>query len=289
MRLKSIFLGNESAYLDIIDKRCDLDLIVCEDISAEKKKYFGSARDFAVEKRKRVASPQDFLKNLEACDLIIVAGFPKLIPKSVIGTPRIGIINIHQSLLPKYRGRHPLNWAIINGEKETGVTIHHVNEKFDAGRIILQEKVPIYENDNIMDVYYRTVAKGKLMFEKLFNIIGTDEFIGYEQDSSEATYFSPRKASDGEISWNDPAQKIRNLIRALTYPYPGAYFFFKGEKFVIDEVEVSERGHDNKTGAVLLIDGMPALTSIDAYIKIVRLRNRSLSDLVKLCHIIKPG
>lgn len=287
MKLKTIFLGDESAYLDLINKNSDLELIVCKKADRKQKKYFGSAMEFAQKFKLKTISPAEFIASQPTTDLIISAGFSELIPAGIIQKQRVGIINIHQSFLPGYRGRHPLNWAIINGEKLTGVTIHHVNEKFDDGKIILQERVPIFDDDNIMDVYYRTVEKGKLMLEKLFNIIGTDEFIGYEQDSAKATYFPPRKPSDGEINWNEPAQKIRNLIRALSYPYPGAYFFFKGKKIIIDEIKVlgGKKRDNNKIGTVSLIDGMPTLTSIDAYIKVVKLRNRDLNDLIKLCDI----
>lgn len=234
---KTTFIGGESAFLDTIRKYSQLHLIVCAVKKRKAKKYFGSAFDFARKHNIKVVSPENYMHCPQATDIIIVSGYPRIIPMRIINHPRIAIINIHQSLLPAYRGRHPLNWAIINGEKYTGITIHHINNKFDDGNIILQDKVRINKKDTVMDVYYKTVNKGNILLKKIFLSAGKKEFMGRKQDFRLSSFFPPRTPEDGKINWSHPIKRIRNLIRALSKPYPGAFFYYQGKKIVVDKLE----------------------------------------------------
>jgi len=218
------------------------------------------------------------VKPARPTDLIIVAGYPKLIPRRIIELPSIGIINIHMSLLPAYRGRHPLNWAIINGEKYAGVTIHHISEKFDEGNIICQDRISIKRYDTIADVYAKAVRKGNSLLGKTFRMIGSRQFKGIKQDRRYASYFPPRTPKDGKINWNEPADKIRNLVRALVDPYPGAFFYYRGKKKIVDEVDILPHIQrcDTKIGKPFLLNGCYTIKTCDGFIKLVKLRNSTM-------------
>ena len=157
--------------LDVLNKFTQLALIVCKPLRGNGRKYFGSAHRFARENQIPVSAPEVYMSNQVAADVIVVSGYPKRIPKGIIHSARIAAINIHQSLLPAYRGRHPLNWAIINGETLTGVTLHYLNERFDDGKIIKQESVKIEKNDTIMDVYQKTAKKGQKLLQMIYLIL----------------------------------------------------------------------------------------------------------------------
>lgn len=247
-RLEVIFMGNESPFLDCIRKRANLICIVGDPMEEEQKKWFGSAYDYAHRNGIPVVSSTAFLRFpkwcLSFCDLIIVFGFPKLIPLRVINHSIMGIVNIHQSLLPKYRGRHPLNWVIINGEKETGVTIHCVTERFDEGNILYQTVFLVDENNTTMQLYDRTVWLGEDLLDELFDDLEQNGKLheGVKQNEEEASYFPPRKPEDGLIDWSKSPEEIRNLARALREPYPGAFFWSDRRKVVIDDIKIRKIG-----------------------------------------------
>jgi methionyl-tRNA formyltransferase len=141
----------------------------------------------------------------------------------VLATARRGAFNMHGSLLPKYRGRVPVNWAIIRGEHETGATLHEMVEKPDAGRIAGQEAVPIGENDTAREVFARvTEAAGKVLARALPALLdGTASLT--PQDLARGSYFGGRKPEDGRIDWTRSAREVHDLIRAVAPPYPGAF------------------------------------------------------------------
>lgn len=274
MKVKVTFLGNESPYLQVIKDQAFLHLVVCEKVSWKVKKYFGSSYDFARRNRIQIMEPHVYVNNPIVTDLIIVSGYPKLIPPKIINHPKIGIVNIHQSLLPAYGGRHPLNWAIINGEKYTGITIHHVNEKFDDGKIIFQERVKIGSEDTIMDVYYKTVEKGKKLLRKLLSTIIKDGINGLVQNKQPGSYFPPRIPKDGRINWKEPAIKIKNLVRALVEPYPGAYFYYKGWKIILENVRVVDnRSIAADIGKPILSNGKVLVKTGSGTLEILKTRN----------------
>ncbi len=264
--------------MEVLKKHSNLHIIVCERVNNKTKKHFGSSYDYARKNNIQIISPVNYFSNPVATDLIIVSGYPKLIPPKVIAHPKIGIINIHQSLLPAYRGRHPLNWAIINGEKYTGITIHHINKKFDGGNIICQEKVSVDKDDTIMDVYNKTVAKGNKMLKKVFKMACTKSFNGNRQDSESASYYPPRSPKDGKIDWNNSAVKIKNLIRALTMPYPGAFFNYERKKIIIDKAEIMGNCRNGyEAGKPFILKGAVIIKTGKGSLKILKIRNKNLN------------
>jgi len=172
-------------------------------------------------------------------DLILSLYYRKMIPMRVLDHAKLGAFNLHGGLLPKYRGRAPLNWAIINGETETGVTLHVMVAKADAGEIIDREAVAIGPEETAGEVALR-VASGavRLIARQIDGLLaGTAPRI--RQDESQATYFGARTAQDGEIQWAQSAGQIFNLIRAVAPPFPGAFTSLKNNRLMVWKARIA--------------------------------------------------
>ena len=200
----------------------------------------------------------NFMENI-GVDVIVSVNYLFLIEKDIIQHPKKLIFNIHGSLLPKYRGRTPHVWAIINNEKETGITAHIIDEKCDTGDIISQIKIPINKRDTGADILnkfkleYYNLVKG--VFEKLKS--GKLELI--KQDEHAATYFEKRTPEDGKINWNWKKERIINWVRAQAYPYPGAFSYIKDQKIVIDEVVEFKLKVSSKTKSGIILAVFPKI------------------------------
>lgn len=168
-------------------------------------------------------------------DLVIVHSYSMHIGPEILSIPPRGAINIHGALLPQYRGANPIQWAIINNQSKTGVTIHYMTDRFDAGDIIAQREVPIHEADTWLDVNSRIQdASNKLLATEVPKIL-TSINDRTPQDESKAHLWPRRKPEDGRIDWKGKSRDIYNLIRALVKPHPGAFYINDaGEKVVID-------------------------------------------------------
>jgi len=168
-----------------------------------------------------------------APDLILSFYYRSMISEEILNIPRLGAFNMHGSLLPKYRGRAPINWAVLHGEKSTGVTLHHMVKQADAGDIVEQEAVPIGPDDTARDVFDRCVKAARVVLERQIDALTQGTAPRRKQDESQATYFGGRTPEDGRIDWTAGAEKIYNLIRAVTQPYPGAFTDVDGKKLFI--------------------------------------------------------
>jgi methionyl-tRNA formyltransferase len=159
-------------------------------------------------------------------DVIVVVAYGQILSRDILEIPPKGCINIHASLLPKYRGSSPINWALINGEKATGVTSMIVAEGVDAGPVLLKREVPITDDDDAISLHDKlSVAGGDLLSETMEGI-RKGSLIPVPQDESEATCFPMLKKSDGLIDWKARASEIRNSVRGLV-PWPGAYTYLR--------------------------------------------------------------
>ncbi|PQJ77759.1 methionyl-tRNA formyltransferase [Polaribacter porphyrae] len=183
----------------------------------------------------------NFIKNIPV-DIIASINYLFLIEKDIINHSGKLTFNIHGSLLPKYRGRTPHVWAIINNEKETGITAHIIDEGCDSGGIIKQIVIPI----DILDTGNDVLEKYKKYYFKLvLDVISNCEnkkLLIIKQSEALATYFGKRTPSDGKIEWSWQRERIYNWVRAQCYPYPGAFAFYKKTKIIIDTVKFSEIG-----------------------------------------------
>ena len=177
------------------------------------------------------------IKNL-APDIILSVYYRSLISDEILKVAPLGAFNMHGSLLPKYRGRAPINWVLVKGEKETGATLHYMVAKADAGDIVGQKVVPISNEDTALTLTQKVTAAACEIIKEVYPLIETKNLKPRKQDMSISTYFGRRTPADGLINWNQNAQTIYNLIRAVTKPFPGAFFEDGGKKIIIWRAKV---------------------------------------------------
>ncbi len=168
-------------------------------------------------------------------DFIFSFYYRMMLSPALLATATRGAFNMHGSLLPKYRGRVPINWAIIHGEKETGATLHEMVEKPDAGRVLAQSAVPILPNDNARAVFNKVTVAAEIALNGALPALLAGTATLRAQDLAAGSYFGGRKPADGVIDWEKSAQQIHNLIRAVAPPYPGATTSIAGRAVTITE------------------------------------------------------
>ena len=180
----------------------------------------------------------EYLKKLDA-DLAIVVAYGQIIPNEILNLTKKGFINIHASLLPKWRGAAPIQRSIINLDKQTGITIMKINNKLDSGPICNSYKIDISNNENAEIISNKLSLLGaEKILDNIDNILN-DEIEFIEQNHADATYANKIEKSEGKIDWNNKAENIIGKINGL-YPSPGAWFIYKGERFKILKAEISE-------------------------------------------------
>ncbi len=199
--------------------------------------WFGSVAELASSHNIPVFAPEDvnhpvWVERIRAMkpDIIFSFYYRNMLSTDILDLPPKGALNLHGSLLPKYRGRVPLNWAIINGESTSGVTLHYMTAKPDAGDIIGQEAFAITEDDTARTVFDKAVAAAGQLLGRVLPQVKSGNIQRKIQQESEATYFGGRKPEDGQIDWFKSAREVRNLVRAVTRPYPGAFSFMGDRK-----------------------------------------------------------
>lgn len=192
----------------------------------------------------------DRIRRLEP-DILFSLYYRKMISGEILSIPRLGAFNMHGSLLPRYRGRACVNWAVLKGEKETGVTLHVMSEKADAGDIVDQEAVPIEFTDTSQDVFWKVRDAARRVMARNWPLLREGRAPRRPQDESLATKFGRRQPSDGWIDWTLPAAEIYNLVRAVTHPFPGAFTHLDGRKLFIWKAWPLETGEGGKAGHVL--------------------------------------
>jgi UDP-4-amino-4-deoxy-L-arabinose formyltransferase/UDP-glucuronic acid dehydrogenase (UDP-4-keto-hexauronic acid decarboxylating) len=179
-----------------------------------------------------------------------------LLPDDVLRLAPLGAYNVHGALLPKYRGRAPVNWMLINGEREGGVTLHHMVARADAGDVVGQRAVEISDEDTALSLYRRIVPLGVELIREFHPMIVTHCAPRRPQNLAAGSYFGRRRPEHGRIDWRWPARRIFNLVRALTHPYPGAFCFLDGRKLYIWGARIaSESGNRGEPGAIVGITG----------------------------------
>jgi methionyl-tRNA formyltransferase len=187
-------------------------------------KKWGEERGIPVECPVEIRSPewQERIAALRP-EMIFSFYYRHMIPEGILQIPPQGAYNLHGSLLPAYRGRCPVNWVLVHGEKETGVTLHHMVRKADAGDIVGQKAVPIAPEDTAFTLYGKLCEAAGILLDELLPRMKIGQAPRIPQDISLGSYFGGRRPEDGHIDWRWPAVRIYNLIRAVTDPYPGAF------------------------------------------------------------------
>ena len=198
----------------------------------------------AVYQPKRVREPE-FIETLRGIgpDAIIVAAYGQILPKEILALPKYGCINIHASLLPLYRGAAPINWAVIRGERETGITIMQMDESMDTGAVFLRENVPIGPKDTAGTLTGKLSLLGAKMIAAALPLIETGKLKPVQQDHAKATLAPILKKEDGLVDWTRAAEELHNRVRGLS-PWPGAYTFLDGKLIKLIETDAAPGGAD---------------------------------------------
>ncbi len=183
-----------------------------------------------------------FLEALQAWrpDLIAVAAFGRILPKMILDLPPQGCVNVHASLLPKYRGAGPIQWAVINGERETGITTMLMDEGMDTGAILLQEPVPIAADDTAGSLSVKLAAVGGRLLLETLRRLKEGRLTPCPQDSSQASMAPLLKKEDGLLDWSLPAAAIVNRVRGLS-PWPGAYTYLGADRWIVWKAQALDR------------------------------------------------
>jgi methionyl-tRNA formyltransferase len=188
-------------------------------------------------------------------DLLVSSDWRTWVAPHIYGLAKHGAINIHDALLPRYGGFAPLNWALVNGEREVGVTVHFMNENFDLGDIVLQRRVPVADDDTVTDLFHKTVDLFAPMTLEAIDLIDSGRTDWTKQDPAEATFFHKRAEEDSRIYWTWPARDIVNLVRAQSDPYPNAFAYYQGERVRVLAASVSQLRLGGTPGRVFRSDG----------------------------------
>jgi len=196
-------------------------------------------------------------------DLVLVLGWYYIVPTVIIESVPFGCMAIHASLLPKYRGMAPISWAIINGEKETGVSLFYLEKGVDTGDIVAQKKIAIERTDTVGSVYKRVTDLTIKILKEYLPQVARGEAPRTPQEHDQATIFPRRNPEDGLIDWSLPARQIFDFIRAQTRPYPGAFSYYKNQKLHIWRAAPATppTGIEGKPGSIVKINGKPGVVT----------------------------
>ena len=216
-------------------------------------RWYASATELALKKRVpiyslKINSPEgvSIVRELSP-DIIVVVYFDQILKKEIINVPRMGCVNLHMALAEQYRGCYPTTWAIINGEKMTGVTLHYIDEDIDTGEIIAQSEVPVTGEDTGETLYRKCTKSGIELLREYFPLIADGSAPRRKQVTSEATRSHKRVFPSREIDFSKPGSEIYDHIRALIFePFPPPYFYIGKKKFIISEDR--EEGSAKRSG-----------------------------------------
>lgn len=243
--MKIVYFGNHIygyySLVEMIRQQIIPDLVVTNISRDNEFIWYPSVAELAsrnninLKKHNRINSSEEIITTIANItpDLLVVSSYRNIIPDSILKLAKFGAINLHMAPLPKYRGAHPENWALINGEDWMGYTVHYLDSGIDTGDIIAQDRVRILPEDDILSLTFKISEVAPKMLVKTINDIGFGNIVRISQDESQATYYPPRKPSDGLIDWSMKDNEIQNLVRAVTRPYPGAYTIILGYKLMV--------------------------------------------------------
>ncbi|ABY93041.1 methionyl-tRNA formyltransferase [Thermoanaerobacter sp. X514] len=223
---------------------------------------FSPVKEVALQKGVEILQPEkiknnpEFLNRLEEInpDAIVVVAYGKILPEEILTLPKYGCINVHASLLPKYRGAAPINWAIINGEKETGITTMLMDKGLDTGDMLIKKSIPILEEDDAETLHDKLSRLGAEVLIETLKGLEKGSLTPVKQREEEASYSPILTKEMGHIDWNKTAEEIRNLIRGMK-PWPGCYTFYGDKMLKIWKGEIVEYNGNEENGTVLKSKG----------------------------------
>ncbi|WP_148624591.1 methionyl-tRNA formyltransferase [Aliarcobacter cryaerophilus] len=221
---------------------------------------------YYVDENKKIGEYEEIIKEINP-DIILVLGWYYIVPKKIREIPIYGACGIHASLLPKYAGWAPLVWAMINGEKETGVTFFQFDDSVDGGDIIAQEEFEIEYKDTIKEVYEKATNKSADILVKTLPILSNIQFI--KQDKSKLEIWDKRTPEDGKINWQHISIDLYNFIRAQTLPYPCAFSIINSQTIKIINSQIVEIDSTNyKVGEIVLYDDKALVATSDYFLEV---------------------
>jgi UDP-4-amino-4-deoxy-L-arabinose formyltransferase/UDP-glucuronic acid dehydrogenase (UDP-4-keto-hexauronic acid decarboxylating) len=240
----------------------------------QEKIWFDSVAELAAEHNIPVFAPMNINHPLwvekikgEKPDILFSFYYRQILQRDILDIPKSGCLNLHGSLLPKYRGRVPINWVLVNGERETGVTLHDMTPRPDDGDIVAQERIAISDDDTALTLHRKTALAAERLLDGILPRILDGTAPRIPQDHRQATYFGGRRPSDGEIDWFKTAQEVRNLVRAVTKPFPGAFSFIGERKCFFWEVRETPLEIANPVpGTIISLEPLTIATGANAIV-----------------------
>lgn len=227
--------------------------------------WFRTPRMLAVERGIPVYDPHtirdpawiELVRSLEP-DFLFSFYYRLMLPAELLDIPRVASLNLHGSLLPKFRGRCPVNWVLIEGETRTGLTLHRMEVKPDAGYIVAQKAVDILFEDTAFTLFMKLAKAARELMREVIPALQAGTFERRPQEGT-SSYYGGRGPEDGRIDWTKGALALYNLVRAVTHPYPGAFTYLEGKKLYLWKAKPVEGPHDGPPGTVL--SSMPLLVN----------------------------
>ncbi|WP_423357069.1 bifunctional UDP-4-amino-4-deoxy-L-arabinose formyltransferase/UDP-glucuronic acid oxidase ArnA [Pseudomonas citronellolis] len=238
-----------------------IDAVFTHADDARENRFFGSVAQLCAQRGIPVHAPEDVnhplwiarIRELQP-QFIFSFYYRHLLGEELLACARRGAFNLHGSLLPRYRGRAPANWVLVNGESETGVTLHRMVKRADAGAIIAQQRVAIDAEDTALSLHGKLREAAGELLGRLLPAMLEGDFVEREQDESQASYFGRRTPADGLLDWRRPAGELHNLVRAVTQPYPGAFAPVGERKLIVWQSKVVPGNQGRPAGAVLGVE-----------------------------------
>jgi methionyl-tRNA formyltransferase len=245
----------------LLARGVEIALVVTHQDNPAETIWFESVAALCAEHGIAVTTPDDpaslaLLEQVRAIapDFIFSFYYRHMLPVPLLALARLGAFNMHGSLLPKYRGRVPINWAVLHGEKSTGATLHEMAAKPDAGAIVAQTSVPILPDDTAYEVFGKVVvAAEKTLWDVLPEMLA-GRIPRLPNDLSQGSYFGGRTPADGRIDWQQPAQQVYNLHRAVAPPYPGAWTVHDDVTYVIGKARLSAQTFPDLAAGLAVVD-----------------------------------
>jgi methionyl-tRNA formyltransferase len=242
--------------------KADIALVATHADDPAENVWFGSVGEIALAHGLPVETPADvnaatFVERVRALrpDVLLSCYFRQILGRELLAIPTKGAYNMHGSLLPRFRGRAPVNWVLVQGERVTGVTLHHMDEKPDRGDIVGQITIPIDDEDTALTLHRKCARAAGELLRELWPRIEAGTAPRIPQDPARASYYGRRRPEDGRIEWGRTARECWNLVRAVTHPYPGAFTHASGRKLYVWKAavldEAARTGHEKSRGREL--------------------------------------
>lgn len=261
--MKILFFGHDKSsilFLKEIMKNNDLLAIVLP--SNRPKIQTEPLIKFACNKKIKTFQPSSpidihFMRRIQKLnpDLAIVFNYSHIFKKSMIDIFPQGMINFHGGLLPQYRGANVINWVLINGEKQTGMTVHYIDEKIDNGLIIKRGIIPIKLSDDALSLQKLIIRKGIQLLKQILREVKLNKIkVKTQSYYGQPQYYHRRHPEDGKINFHQGSQEIYNLVRALVEPWPGAFAYYEGKRVIFDQISISKLRNNYKPGQIMIND-----------------------------------